>query len=318
MGFWRGEWQRFLDFRPVERAFFWILVVIHLLLWGWQWYQNRLYEMEEPVSVVWYEMVRREHLPPKKVDLAKAYNNVTDENVEHSTMSVLSGPDSGSNRAIRTSEGHGFRLFHFDPNTVSEDSLLLLGVPLYAVRNWVRYREAGGTFYRAKDILKIYGMDTATYDRIRPYVRIALPRKKEARKEVRVIDINTADTADWMQLPGIGKVFSRRILRFREALGGFYSVAQVAETYGLPDSTFEKIKPYLRCTPRVRQLNLNTAREDQLARHPYINKREARLIVRYRHQNGPFRDVAELKELYGLDTVRMKRYLPYLCVQCSQ
>ena len=318
MGFWRGEWQRFLDFRPVERAFFWILVVIHLLLWGWQWYQNRLYEMEEPVPVVWYEMVRGEHRAAKKADWAKANPSASDEKVKHSKLSVSSGADSGINRASHLSKGIGHRLFHFDPNTVSVDSLQMLGVPFYVVRNWVRYREAGGTFYRAKDILKIYGMDTATYDRIRPYVRIALPRKKGAKKEVRVVDINTADTADWMQLPGIGKVFSHRIMRFREALGGFYSVDQVAETYGLPDSTFEKIKPYLRCTPRVRQLNLNTAREDQLARHPYINKREARLIVRYRRQNGPFRDVADLKKLYGLDTVRMKRFLPYLCVQCNQ
>jgi|GEM_PF-2434729 len=318
MGFWRGEWQRFLDFRPVERAFFWLLVAIHLFLWGWQWYQNRWYEMDDPVAVAMYKMVRGEDLTADSTDFRSLHKKGEGGQAKDWTRIPSSGGDSGVGHSFGHLDSSGYRLFYFDPNAISSDSLRLLGVPVYAVRNWVRYRQAGGKFYRSKDLLKIYGMDTSVYERIRPYVRIRSTRVRQPKRSTRIIEINAADTADWMQLPGIGKVFSRRILRFREALGGFYSVAQVAETYGLPDSTFEKIRPFLRCQPQLRQLDLNKASEKALSRHPYINKREARLIVRYRQQNGPFRDVAELKALYGLDTHRLKKYLPYLCVECDR
>jgi competence protein ComEA len=64
-------------------------------------------------------------------------------------------------------------------------------------------------------------------------------------KTYSTININAADTSAFSTLPGIGSKLANRIITFREKLGGFYSANQVAEVYGLPDSTFLKIKPYL-------------------------------------------------------------------------
>ena len=61
-----------------------------------------------------------------------------------------------------------------------------------------------------------------------------------------IIDVNTADTTAFISLPGIGSKLAARIITFREKLSGFYSVEQIGETYGLPDSTFQKIKQYLK------------------------------------------------------------------------
>ena len=61
-----------------------------------------------------------------------------------------------------------------------------------------------------------------------------------------IIDVNTADTSAFISLPGIGSKLAARIVTFREKLGGFYSVEQIGETYGLPDSTFQKIKQWLK------------------------------------------------------------------------
>ncbi|HEY4876127.1 MAG TPA: helix-hairpin-helix domain-containing protein [Puia sp.] len=60
-------------------------------------------------------------------------------------------------------------------------------------------------------------------------------------KTYSTIDINAADTSAFSTLPGIGSKLSNRIITFRERLGGFYSTNQVAEIYGLSDSTFLKI-----------------------------------------------------------------------------
>jgi competence protein ComEA len=59
------------------------------------------------------------------------------------------------------------------------------------------------------------------------------------------IDINPADTNAFISLPGIGNRLARRIKKFRDKPGGFYSIDQVGETYLLPDLTFRKGKKCL-------------------------------------------------------------------------
>ena len=61
-----------------------------------------------------------------------------------------------------------------------------------------------------------------------------------------MVNINTADTSAFIALPGIGNKLALRIVNFRDKLGGFYSIDQIGETYGLPDSVFRKIKPILK------------------------------------------------------------------------
>ncbi|WP_343688826.1 helix-hairpin-helix domain-containing protein [Chitinophaga sp.] len=115
------------------------------------------------------------------------------------------------------------------------------------------------------------------------------------RQSVITIDINKADSAAWESLKGIGPVLAARIIRFRDKLGGFYAIAQIRETYGLPDSTFNKIQPYLRLNAvSLKKLDLNTADEQTLAQHPYIRYKLARLIVLYRNNNGPFSQPSDL------------------------
>lgn len=110
-----------------------------------------------------------------------------------------------------------------------------------------------------------------------------------------IIDINKADAAAWESLKGIGPVLAARIIRFRDKLGGFYAISQIRETYGLPDSTFNKIQPYLRLNAvSLKKLDLNSADEQTLAQHPYIRYKLARLIVLYRSNNGPFSQPSDL------------------------
>ena len=104
-----------------------------------------------------------------------------------------------------------------------------------------------------------------------------------------VIDINTADTSAFISLPGIGSKLAARIVNFRDKLGGFYSIDQVGETFGLPDSTFQKIKQYLKLeNTSIKKININTATVDELKAHPYIKYSVANPIIAYRNEHGPF------------------------------
>ena len=122
------------------------------------------------------------------------------------------------------------------------------GAPLdQPVRTIMNYRNKGGGFTTAADIRKIWGLKKEEADRLIPYIRIATQRAmgKENTGE-KVIDINTATAEEWKSLPGIGEVLSNRIVRFRDKIGGFGSIQEVSKTYGLRDSVFQKLVPYLK------------------------------------------------------------------------
>jgi DNA uptake protein ComE-like DNA-binding protein len=118
------------------------------------------------------------------------------------------------------------------------------------------------------------------------------------KKILAPLEVNQADSLQWLALPGIGEKLTSRILKFRERLGGFCTINQVGETWGLPDSTFQKIRPLLSLSvPVTRKIALNSAPEDILQQHPYIRFRLAKVIIRYRQEHGPFTAIADLRHI---------------------
>lgn len=109
------------------------------------------------------------------------------------------------------------------------------------------------------------------------------------------IDINLADSAQLVQVPGIGGARARAILRYREKLGGFYTPQQVLEIEEMPAT----VVPFLTINrPTISTLSLNTATIKQLVRHPYINYEQAKAILDYRRKYGK---IANLQQLSLLD-----------------
>ena len=221
-------------------------------------------------------------------------------------------------------------LFPFDPHSISTEEWRRLGLPQKTISTIQNYLAKGGRFRQPADLAKIYGLRPDDAKRIIPYVRIEASsdvqeRKvfssrfrdtfafKRSPKKLVPVDINKADTTEWIALPGIGNRLAQRIINFREKLGGFYSVAQVGETYGLPDSTFQKIKPMLLCDQRdVRTININTAGEDLLKQHPYIRWNIAKAIVLYRQQHGPFVTLESLDRIALIPAEWRAKTGPYL------
>lgn len=147
-------------------------------------------------------------------------------------------------------------------------------------------------------------------DSFRRYERPSRERRKF------LLDVNTADTLQWDRLPGIGTVLARRIVKFRERLGGFHTVEQVGETYGLADSVFKKIQPLLQLGDvSLRKIDLNDTDEKSLADHPYIRTKLARVIIRYRNNHGPFRQVEALRDVALVDDSIYRKIEKYLLVK---
>jgi len=118
-----------------------------------------------------------------------------------------------------------------------------------------------------------------------------------------------------MELRGIGPVLASRIIKYRTLLGGYYSVDQLKEVYGISDSLFQSIKNNVLVEPaQISRISINEASEGQLSRHPYIGRYRARAIVSYRKTAGCILSVEELvrnKILPEEEKVRMNAYLSF-------
>jgi competence protein ComEA len=219
-------------------------------------------------------------------------------------------------------------LFEFDPNTISDQEWARFGVRQKTIKTIRNYLQKGGRFYKAEDLSRIYGLRNEEYQRLAPFVRIALREKylKESDSPMMSaprttfvpvrVDINNSDTSQWIALPGIGSKLAARIISFREKLGGFYSVDQIKETYGLADSVFKKIQPHLFVTvEKLKLININTATKDELKTHPYLKWALANAIVEYRNQHGPYRSLDELKKITLIPVADYNRIIAYLVLE---
>jgi competence ComEA-like helix-hairpin-helix protein len=199
-------------------------------------------------------------------------------------------------------------LFDFDPNTLDVEGWIRLGLSAKTAATIEKYRSKGGRFYEKEDLQKIWGLPHGFYERVKEHILITTVNKErfdpypdhlfEKKERPSIIDINEADSIQLEALPWIGAKLAGRILVFRKKLGGFYSVDQVGETYGLPDSNFQKIRSLLKVDAAlVKKMQLNTATKEELKMHPYLRWNIANAIVEYRNQHGNFTSVNELKKI---------------------
>jgi len=153
------------------------------------------------------------------------------------------------------------------------------------------------------------------------YLQTGSPALKNTRGyrkvfEYDVININTADTTAFIALPGIGSKLAIRIINFREKLGGFYTVGQIGEVYGLADSVFQKIRQYLQLKdPLIKKININTATVDQLKAHPYIKYNIANAIIAYRNSHGPFLNIEDTKKIMLITEEWYNKTSAYLSIE---
>jgi DNA uptake protein ComE-like DNA-binding protein len=245
--------------------------------------------------------------------------------------SLAEGPKQGRS-AKAVARIH--RLFYFDPNTITNEQWVELGLENRTILTIRNYLSKGGRFRKPADLGKIYGISPEDATRLIPFVKLELPEhhatytssprnyvahvqtpftRKGYQRKVLTVDVNSADSTDFESLPAIGTKLAARIIRFREALGGFYSIEQLREVYGINDTIFNLISASLTMKTGVfRKLRINDWNADSLDIHPYIQKHEARAIVKYRTQHGRFNDANDLGKIDLFSVDQIGRLIPYI------
>lgn len=231
------------------------------------------------------------------------------------------------------------RLFAFNPNTATPEELQELGIPKFLAFRIEKYRQKGGKFRRKEDLQKIYDFPPALFAKLDSYITLpgdgqktdspakdfaenanresppvpARETKTYTRPAPIAFDINTADTTQLATLKGIGSKLSARIVKFRDALGGFHSTEQYSEVFGLDSLALSELRKYGRIQTAPRKININTVITEELNRHPYFRNRKLNeVIVRYREQHGPYTSPESMKAVRILDEATLRKWEPYL------
>jgi DNA uptake protein ComE-like DNA-binding protein len=216
-------------------------------------------------------------------------------------------------------------LFPFNPNTATVAEFTSLGFSEKLAQRIENYRSKGGKFIIKSDLLKLYGIDTSFFLRIYPFIELPENRPEFKKENLAIIekpkkttsekfDLNLADTTQLIGIYGIGSKLSMRIINYRESLGGYISLNQLKEVYGLDTSVIKQLekKSFITENFTPRTLPVNTATEKELAAHPYIRYKLAKAIAAYRFQHGNFSSLDELRNITLIDAPTFEKIKPYL------
>ena len=128
-----------------------------------------------------------------------------------------------------------------------------------------------------------------------------------------ILELNTCDSASLESLPGLGPVLSARIIKYRNLLGGYASVDQLKEVYGLSEDTYNLVSGFLRADPAlVRKIQINNADYKQLIRMPYLERSEISAILKYKELMQKINNIDELIENKIITIEKAAKISPYL------
>ncbi len=140
--------------------------------------------------------------------------------------------------------------------------------------------------------------------------------KQEKLKDSEYIFLNETDTAQWKKVPGIGSAYASRIVKYNKLLGGFTSITQLREVYGIDDELFDNISLYVmeedNIINKCKKLEVNKLEFKEIVAHPYIDYEQTKAIVNLRRRIGNITSIDELAMLDEFTPEDIIRITPYL------
>lgn len=231
-----------------------------------------------------------------------------DETAFHNLDSLWALRQAALDEQLR---GDSIVLFPFNPNTVTQEEGRRLGLADGQIRNIINYRNKGGHFVVKSDLSRLYTIGEEDYARLEPFIMLpdeapkkkSYPRQKEeeSRPAPRVIphvELNTVDSATLVELPQIGPYIARRILEYRDKLGGYVDLEQLREVKDVDSTRFGIISPFIDvAAAEPRKIDVNRDEFRTLVRHPYLNYEQVKRIIKQREQRGMIKNWPQLESL---------------------
>ncbi len=304
----RNFWRNYFYFNRKERSGLKLLFIIAILL---------------TTSLITFPLVFKKSTfdyTPYAAEIAQLQNAV--EQKKDSVQYKKYNYSYSENVKSGKKEG---KLFYFDPNTLSAEGWQELGLSEKQAMVIVRYTDKGGKFYKKEDLKKMMVITEPFYQRIESFIQISTSshsteitnaKTENISKEKITFSLNNADSIQLLEVNGIGEKLASRIVKYRERLGGFYSIHQLKEVYGIKDDNFQILAPqFVVNEGEILKININYCGWNELSAHPYVGKTNATAIIQYRNKNGTFTSVDALKTFNLLDSARFEKVKPYFIIK---
>ena len=226
------------------------------------------------------------------------------------------------------------KLFSFDPNTCSDKDWNNLGLNPGQVKTLNKFKSKGGKFYKPSDLEKMYTISTDQYEELRPFIVIDKNQfnnqDKEKKKEYPnqwnnktaiefpkekkiYLNLNKADTTELDELSGIGPYYARKIVEYRNKLGGFINQDQLLEIWNFKPEILDKISDQIHLgSDSIKQISINHCNAELLANHPYFNWKMANALVNYRETHGEYSSIEEITNSHLINEESCLKMKPYL------
>jgi len=196
--------------------------------------------------------------------------------------------------------------FPFNPNLLPSEQWSKMGLKDWQIKVIKKYEAKGGKFYNKEDFKRMFCISPSEYEILEPYISIPeqkneyadrKPEVKEIKKKV-LVELNSADSVTLLTLYGIGPSFAKRIIKYRNLLGGFYSKQQLLEVYGFDQDRLDKIDAFCEVSSAgIKKININSIKTEELKKHPYLDYYTAKAIVDQRIVLRKFTSVQQIKEI---------------------
>ncbi len=227
-----------------------------------------------------------------------------------------------NNRALQEHDNN-LKLFGFNPNTISEESLDTLDFPLAIKANLIKYRKKGGVFREPRDLVKLYGMSDSLLSVILPYIRMN-PEKKAEENEAKPhfsgmmfrFNPNLA-TEEELEKLGFNKFQRKNLVNYRSKGGKFIRKSDVMKVYGVDSAFFREINdwidldpgPFIEPVPEPAKIvELNLADSAALTLLPGIGPAFAGRIIHYRQALGGFYSPVQIQEVFGMTEEKYQQF----------
>lgn len=271
-------------------------------------------------------------IEPFKSEVGEFLSSLKTSDTVHSQYTI----NKGDGQNPTTSQLHSFITspFYFNPNKLTEDEWITMGMNPRIAKNITRYKEKGGFFRDKEGFRKIYGINDEIFNVLEPYLVFDRPaaehhameagREKDTTKttfeipvhETILIDLNSADSATLLALNGIGPSYAGRIIRYRNRLGGFALNSQLLEIKGLDSARLSLFNDQIVVDPQlIKKLDLNAVTFKELLKHPYFEYYLVKSIFERKDAVKRFDSVGQIRDLPVMYEELYQKLLPYLEVK---
>lgn len=201
----------------------------------------------------------------------------------------------------------------FNPNLISKSEMMAMGFNKQQTNGIIAFRQKVYPFKNLSDLYKVYALDSSFVNSISQYLIFPDFVPLNQKKAIVKVDLNRIDSIEIKNINEVPVFLLERIVKYRNQLGGFYSLDQLEEVYGVDSVFHKKIKDQVFVNQDlVIKQDLNTSTFRELLKHPYLNYEQVKSIVNFRQKIRLFESVDELNNLELINDSLFTKIANYL------